>query len=86
MKKLLVPTDFSKPAQNAVKTAASIAKKTNAEIILLHVIEQPGEGSFNVEGEVASGGDWQTKIYTAKLIELSKIGRASCRERVCQYV
>ncbi len=41
MKKILVPTDFSKSAEYALKVAAQIAKKNNAEIILLHMLELP---------------------------------------------
>lgn len=39
MKKLLVPTDFSKEAENALQVAVYIALKTGAEIILFNVIE-----------------------------------------------
>lgn len=38
MKKILVPTDFSQPAEHALEVAASIAKKQDAEIILLHMM------------------------------------------------
>ncbi|WP_338731879.1 universal stress protein [Mangrovimonas cancribranchiae] len=41
MKKLLVPTDFSKEAENALKVAAQLAKKHHCEIYLLHLIELP---------------------------------------------
>ncbi|MGB6267862.1 MAG: universal stress protein [Olleya sp.] len=41
MKKLLVPTDFSKEAENAVKVAAQLARKHDCEIILLHMLELP---------------------------------------------
>ncbi len=37
MKKILVPTDFSENAGNALNYAIELAKKENAEIILLHV-------------------------------------------------
>lgn len=43
MKKILVPTDFSDQAFNALKAAARIARKSNAEIILLHIIDLPQE-------------------------------------------
>lgn len=43
MKKILVPTDFSDQAFNAVKAAASIAKHSDTEIILLHIIDLPQE-------------------------------------------
>lgn len=38
MKKILVPTDFSGPSENALEVAASLAKKHNAEIIVLHMM------------------------------------------------
>lgn len=41
MKNLLVPTDFSEQAENALKVAVQIAKKRNSEIYLLHSIELP---------------------------------------------
>lgn len=72
MKKILVPTDFSKPAQWATEVAASIAAKANATLILLHVVEQPTEGSFNVEGETKYGGDMEERLFTMKLIERSR--------------
>lgn len=45
MKKILIPTDFSKNAEHALKVAAQIAKKNNGEIILLHMLELPNQGS-----------------------------------------
>ncbi len=44
MKKILVPTDFSKHAEYALKVAAQIARKNNSEIFLLHMIELPPQG------------------------------------------
>ena len=41
MKKILVPTDFSKPAEYALKVAAQLAKKNNSEIHMLHMVELP---------------------------------------------
>ncbi|MGJ8548842.1 universal stress protein [Winogradskyella wichelsiae] len=41
MNRILVPTDFSDHAENALKVAAMIAKKYNAEIYLLHMMEIP---------------------------------------------
>ena len=41
MKKILVPTDFSEQAENALKVAAILAKKYGAEIYLLHMMEIP---------------------------------------------
>jgi nucleotide-binding universal stress UspA family protein len=45
MKKILIPTDFSKHAEYALKVAAQIARKNNGEIILLHMLELPNQGS-----------------------------------------
>ena len=41
MKKILVPTDFSEQAENALKVAAQLAKKHGSEIYLLHMLEIP---------------------------------------------
>ena len=43
MKKILVPTDFSEQAHNALRAAIGIARKSNAEIVLLHIIDLPQE-------------------------------------------
>lgn len=72
MKTILVPTDFSETAQWAVELAADVAKRAEAELILLHVIEEPSETSFNVTGEVDLSEAWEDKIFTMKLIERSK--------------
>lgn len=42
MKKILVPTDFSDNARQALDVAVHVAKKIDAEIVLLHVNEQIG--------------------------------------------
>lgn len=41
MKKLLVPTDFSKTAENALNFAVLLAQRTNAKITLIHVFQLP---------------------------------------------
>ena len=41
MKKILVPIDFSKQAEYAAQVAAKIAKQTNSELHLLHMLELP---------------------------------------------
>ena len=37
-KRILIPTDFSETADLALLHAVDMAKRTNAEIILLHVV------------------------------------------------
>ncbi|WP_029037652.1 universal stress protein [Salinimicrobium xinjiangense] len=53
MKKILVPTDFSEQAENALKVAAQLARKNNGEIYLLHMIELPADMT-NPVGETRS--------------------------------
>ncbi|WP_291110718.1 universal stress protein [Flavobacterium sp. UBA6195] len=45
MKRILVPTDFSKHAEYALKVAAQIAKKNDGEIFLIHMLELPSSGN-----------------------------------------
>lgn len=39
MKKIVVPVDFSKHSEYALKAAATLAKKNNSEILVLHMLE-----------------------------------------------
>ncbi len=50
MKRILIPTDFSKYSEEALKVAAQIAKNHNSEIILLHMLELPHQGSDAIGG------------------------------------
>jgi nucleotide-binding universal stress UspA family protein len=52
MKRILVPTDFSEHAENALKAAAIIAKKNKCEIFLLHLLELPNQ----MNDAITSGG------------------------------
>lgn len=51
MKRILVPTDFSKQAEYALKVAAQMARKFDGEIFLLHMLELP----LQLVGTAASG-------------------------------
>jgi nucleotide-binding universal stress UspA family protein len=53
MKRILVPTDFSKHAEYALRVAAQIARKNNSEIFLLHMLELPTQAS----DALSSGSD-----------------------------
>ncbi|MBC7847419.1 MAG: universal stress protein [Flavobacterium sp.] len=50
MKRILVPTDFSKYSEEALKLASQIARKYDSEIILLHMLELPHQGSDAMGG------------------------------------
>jgi nucleotide-binding universal stress UspA family protein len=41
MKKILIPTDFSNCAKNAISIGIQLAKKANAEIIFIHLLSTP---------------------------------------------
>lgn len=51
MKKILVPTDFSKYALNAAKLAADIARKFEARIYFIHVVDIPSYETGVIPGQ-----------------------------------
>jgi len=51
MKKIIVPIDFSKHSEYAMETAAILAKKNNAEIIALHMLELSDTLLINADAE-----------------------------------
>ncbi|HTG66687.1 MAG TPA: universal stress protein [Flavobacterium sp.] len=53
MKRILVPTDFSTRAENALKVAAQIARKNDCEIHLLHMLEIPSQMNDAITGGTA---------------------------------
>lgn len=71
MKTILVPFDFSDQAENAFEFAQGLAKKTNAHLKLLHVLETPTMTNLGTMGTVepAYGID---QIYMIELIEKRK--------------
>lgn len=71
MKRILVPTDFSKTSIIALEVACEIAKKAGAEVIALHVVEEATSESFRVTGEVVPR-NFEDRLYTFKLLERSK--------------
>jgi nucleotide-binding universal stress UspA family protein len=56
MKRILVPTDFSMEAENAIQTAIPIAQAFNATLVLLHVLEVSSNVSFS-ESTVTDSGE-----------------------------
>ena len=66
MKRIIVPTDFSKEAGFAFDFAADIAKTLEAKILLLHVLEIP-YGSFRIMGEIHTDYSFE-QLYQVKLI------------------
>lgn len=72
MKKILVPTDFSKTSITAMEVATEIAQKAGAEITLLHVVEEATPESYRVTGEWQTNEDWSDRLFTLKLLEKAK--------------
>lgn len=72
MKKILIPTDFSKEAQNAAEIASKIAHKFNAEIVFLHSIEVTSTESIN-----ASGAPSNFDSYADSMLVHESISRAN---------
>ncbi|MEN7547967.1 universal stress protein [Rapidithrix thailandica] len=78
---ILVSTDFSEEADNALDLAVSIAKKRNAKITLFHVVDVPpaisgglGSGIGSVGG-AGIGGATDSRLhdhYVHKLLEVVK--------------
>src|SRR5690606_41078811 len=59
-------------SSDLVDVAADIARKSGAQLTLLHVIEEVSGDSINVDGEVAAGSNWEDRLFTLKLIERAK--------------
>lgn len=65
VKKILVPTDFSQDSLFALKAASKLAKRYDAEISLLHLIELPGVSTDGVHEGV--GSQFPEAIFFMKL-------------------
>lgn len=65
MKTILVPTDFSREANAALRVASTIARKTGATIQLLHVIQSVYEEQFAASANLPEKG----KVELAKQME-----------------
>jgi nucleotide-binding universal stress UspA family protein len=66
MKRILVPTDFSAHANNALQVAAQIAKKTKAEIFLIHMLEIPTQINDAIAG---AAGVPEVMLFIKKINE-----------------
>lgn len=72
MKTILVPTDFSAHADNALDLAVQIARKSEAKILVINVIEGLRDFSFNTMGE-AEGSVGEEAFIVQKLIDQVKL-------------
>lgn len=73
MRKLLVPTDFSECAENALDYALFLAQKTNAEITLLSAYHIPSSGSATIVVNIQEDMRKETEEELTTLINKKKI-------------
>jgi nucleotide-binding universal stress UspA family protein len=73
MKKIIVPTDFSEFAQNALSVALEIAKKADSEIILLHILYVPGSQEIRINETEFYVSESEDSIYLKNIAEVNQI-------------
>ncbi|MEL7001511.1 MAG: universal stress protein [Bacteroidota bacterium] len=79
MKKILVPTDFSDQAQYALQLANVLAPKMDAEVVVLHVVEDGSGSSVHYTGEVGAY-DMTDRMFVMKMIENARTNMAKVHE------
>lgn len=67
MERILVPTDFSKEAENALKVAAQLAKRYDCEIYLMNMLELPFDTAGSDAGITQSGEALPESLLFMKL-------------------
>ncbi len=80
--RILVPTDFSESARLAARTAHGLVQTLGSELILLHVIEEPGYGlnalsatvMEQVRKDLRAAVDRQLRGLAAELGDAGKVG------------
>jgi nucleotide-binding universal stress UspA family protein len=77
VKKILVPTDFSEQAGHALDFAIQIAGKSQAEIVLINVVDYPGmytawSGGMNVIGGAEPPFDTLDDKFITSMLDKSK--------------
>jgi len=78
MKKILVPVDLSTESENALNLAVQIARRNDAQIILLHVLDDIVGQSFNTVGEIDLTDS--SSLHNVYVIELLKKIKSDLRE------
>jgi nucleotide-binding universal stress UspA family protein len=69
VKKILVPTDFTPTAENAIEAARMLAEKHDAEIIFLNVIELNSGEAINASGGPSSYASFADGILIQESIK-----------------
>lgn len=63
LRRILVPSDFSLPAQKALRYGIEFAKRFEAEILLVHVVEPPAYAAAFSRGGPIEETDEQRRAY-----------------------
>ncbi len=73
MKRIIVPTDFSKLSKYAIAFAVRIAKDLQAEVTILHLEDVPlADTSLHLTGEARQGGYSEDDLYNVQLFRANK--------------
>ncbi|GEM_PF-2351354 len=78
-KHILVPVDFTKIAETGLATAINIAKKVDAKITMLHVIDDQGPANFRPDGDMIAKHK-ENAEHDRFMAELIKKSRAELGE------
>ena len=68
MKKILVPTDFSEQADNAMNMACQIAKKNGAEVYALHILDISGYIDYAADSSYSMMGSPPSLVLDEKFM------------------
>ncbi|RYU81874.1 universal stress protein [Hymenobacter persicinus] len=71
MQNILVPTDFTSEAHNALEVAVQLAYRTGGRITLLHVVEAPSAAGLVSTGGVAHGSS-RDGVFMVQLLQRTK--------------
>jgi nucleotide-binding universal stress UspA family protein len=84
MKRILVPTDFSKITEDAFQMSLSVARKMNAEIFLVNVIEPIIDLGFSASG--SADADDLIKEEDRYIYELHKVNERRLNHMASKFM
>jgi len=76
IKRIFVPTDFSKPADEALNYAFDLAQAMGATVSLAHVFDDPFEPNFSSEQYVPMPTDFRDGILAVRRQLADRVGRS----------
>ncbi len=71
MESILIPIDFSDESKHALDLSYQMARKANARMVLIHIIEHPTNKTFSAFGE-SLPDDMGTNVYILQLVKKVK--------------